>query len=273
MKKACIILPAAGLAAAACAVFLTAPGRASKEKKAPFWGRNIAHRGMHTADKRVPENSLAAFEDAVSRGYGIELDVHLSADGEVVVIHDDTVDRVCQSEGRVNQMHSTELKKLRLYDTDQTVPLLSEVLGLVAGRCPIVLEIKHGNRRSQLCARVLEQLREYTGDVCVESFDPLILRWFKKNAPDILRGQLACNPADFGEDTSKIQAFALGNLLTNFISRPQFIAYKIGRKPAMVKLCEALGAMKVAWTATESAAEAVSDMVIFEHYRPTATFK
>lgn len=266
-----IALPLTGLAAAA--VYMTAPGRATKEQKAPFVGRNFAHRGLYSDDQSIPENSLTAFDMAAQEGYGIELDVHISADDRIVVFHDDTLERVCSEDGRVEDWFWKELKSLYLYDSDEHMPLLSDVLNIIDGRCPIILELKPDKRRNELCERTLEFLRSYKGEVCIESFDPFIVRWFRKNAPDILRGQLSQPPKEFKGETSRCKAFLLGNLLTNFLARPQFVAYKIGRKPLTVRLCQMMGAIKTGWTAHDPIEEKKCDMVIFEHYRPCQRFR
>ena len=277
MKK-CVktVLGAAafGTLAAGTAMFLIAPGKAAPEKKAPFEGRNFAHRGLHSPDGAVPENSLPAFRRAVDAGYGIELDVHLSRDGRLVVFHDDTLERMCACRGRVEDKNWRELRSLTLGATQEHMPLLCEVLAAVDGRVPIILEIKRGGRRAELCERTYEQLMGYHGDVCIESFDPLIVRWWRKNAPDMLRGQLSCTCGRFGPQTGRVQAFALSRLLTNFLCRPQFIAYGIcERKPLTVRICEALGAMRVAWTSRGWGNEEKNDTVIFEYYRPRIRFR
>ena len=107
---------ALGIAAAVTApLFLLAPGASSKRQRAPFWGVNFAHRGLHTRDKSVPENSMEAFRLAAEAGYGIELDVQLSKDGQVVVFHDDTLSRVCGVDGRVDEKTYEELRQLSLF--------------------------------------------------------------------------------------------------------------------------------------------------------------
>lgn len=115
-------------------------------------------------------------------------------------------------------------------------------------------------------------LRQYTGDYCIESFNPFIVRWFRLNAPEVVRGQLANPPKDYNGEVSPVSAFLLGNVLLNFLARPQFIAYKIAPKPFSVKVCEALGAMKVCWTSHEWANERGNDTVIFEFYKPGLKF-
>lgn len=269
-------LPIAGavLAAAGLTLFAAAPEPADYEKKAPFLGRNIAHRGLHRKDRSVPENSLAAFRSAVDRGYGVEFDVHLTADGRLVVFHDDELSRMCGVEGRIEDFTLAQLRKLRLAGTQEGIPLLSEVLAVVDGKTPIILELKRGHDNRQLCERVRELLLCYRGSVCIESFDPFIVGWWRKNAPEVLRGQLSCTAKDFGSSTSRLRAFILSRLLTNFISRPNFIAYGIcPRKPLTVRLCEKLGAMKVAWTSRDWLNEDGNDSVIFEFYRPRTKFR
>ena len=269
------LLPAAGAAALGlgAAAWLIAPGRASKRAKAPFTGRNYAHRGLHKVDKTVPENSLTAFRLAVENGYGMELDVQLSSDDEVVVFHDDTLDRVCGVEGEVDDRSWDELKKLPLCGTDERMPLFSEVLNAVGGRTPIIIELKARRKNRLLCEKTLALIDRYGGPVCVESFDPYIVRWFRFHAPDILRGQLSSQYEDLEPDVGRFRAFCRSHLLTNFLSRPQFIAYRIGKKPLTVRLCEAMGAMRVLWTSHDWKSESEADAVIFEFYRPRRKFK
>ncbi len=279
-KKSCAVLkyalPALGAAAAAAGVtaFLVAPGKASGEKKAPFFGANIAHRGLHRADRSVPENSLAAFRDAAENGYAIELDVHLTADDRVVVFHDDSLRRVCGVEQDVEALTWRELRDVRLDGTGEHIPLLSDVLAEVRGRVPIVVELKTSPRRRELCERTWELLRAYNGDYCIESFDPRIVRWWRLNAPGVLRGQLSCTREQFGESATPVQAFFLSRLLCNFLGRPQFIAYGLdGRKPLLVRLVEKMGAMRFCWTSHDWKNEVSNDAVIFEFYRPRQRFK
>ena len=269
-------LPAAGavLALAGLTAFAVAPGKATAAQKAPFVGRNFAHRGLHKTDKSVPENSLAAFRRAVERGYGIELDVHLTADDRLVVFHDDDLRRMCGVDGKLDTLRYPQIQDLRLGGTEERIPLLSQVLSVVDGRVPIILELKRGSCNRELCAQVYDMLRLYKGDVCIESFDPGIVRWWRKNAPEVLRGQLSCTVKKFGRSTGPVSAFFLSRLLTNFLGRPQFIAYGICRtKPLTVRLCEKMGAMKVAWTSRSYVNEKRNDAVIFEFYRPRARYQ
>lgn len=276
---AAIILWVVGVVLALLWIFLR-PGRFAQAQKAPFYGVNHAHRGLHTRDKSVPENSLAAFRAAVAAGYGMELDIQLSSDGAVVVFHDSTLDRVCGVHGRVDAFTLAQLREMRLCGTQEGIPLLTEVFSVVQGRTPIIIELKRGPHNDELCRKGLALMRDYTrrwnGPFCVESFDPGIVRWFKKHAPDILRGQLTDAPRNFTDETPFVR-FALGNLLTNVAARPQFIAYGPGKKPPLARLAEAMGAIRVCWTVRPEddirAKEAENDAVIFEYYTPAVKFK
>lgn len=271
--KAALGIGAVGAAAVGVAAYLAAPAKANDEQKRAFIGRNFAHRGLYREDQQIPENSLTAFDLAAAEGYGIELDVHITADDRLVVFHDDTLERMTDEEGVVEELLWRELRELCLGDSSERMPLFSEVLNIIDGRVPIILELKPDSRRGELCERVLEFIRTYNGEICIESFDPFIVGWFRKHAPDILRGQLSQPPKDFSDDISPIKAFLLGNVFTNFIARPHFLAYKIGKKPFGAKLCELMGAIRVGWTAHEPSAEEYEDAVIFEYYRPSQRFK
>ena len=257
---------AAGTAASA-AVVLAAPGKKAGERFAPFADRNVAHRGLYAKDQAVPENSLTAFELAAESGYGIELDVQLSRDGRVVVFHDDDLKRVCDVDAPVDALTFQELRALGLCGTDEKIPLFAEVLALVGGRVPLIVELKSGRNNRLLCEKTLALLANYRGEYCVESFDPFIMGWFRRHAPQLVRGQLAC-PADAYARGSAPLRFALSRCLLNVVSRPQFIAYQVGPQPRTVKLAERLGAKKVCWTSHDPENERIYDTVIFEHYRP-----
>lgn len=264
-----------GLAAAAVPLFMLAPGRASRQQKAPFLGRNFAHRGLHTPDKSVPENSAEAFRLAAESGYGVELDVQLSKDGQVVVFHDDTLDRVCGIHGRVDDYDYSELARMKLCGSEWGIPLFADVLGVVNGRAPIICELKTGPRNEELCRKTYKLISSYRGDVCIESFDPRIVAWFRFHGKDLVRGQLAMLPSQYPDDVTggKPFAFLAGHTLLNFLGRPQFIAYEIGAQPLSVRLAQLLGAMKVVWTSHDAMNEQGKDVVIFEYYKPRRVFK
>ena len=256
-------------ACAALPVWATAPGRLSPRQRAAFRGVSFAHRGLHSPDRSVPENSLPAFRQAAREGYGIELDVQLSKDGEVVVFHDDTLDRVCGVRARVDELTFRELSALRLCGTEERIPLFRDVLSSIDGCEALLVELKTGPRNRLLCEKVKALLDGYRGSVCIESFNPLIVAWFRFHAPGLLRGQLATAAKDYTDDgRSAATAFVLHNTLLNFLARPQFIAYRVGKRPPLVRLCIRLGALNYGWTSHDPRDAEGRDGVIFEFYRP-----
>jgi len=239
--------------------------------KAPRWLRErpIAHRGLH--DDLRPENSLAAFEAAATAGYPIELDVHLSADGHVVVFHDVTLDRLTGGPGAVADTPLAELLLRRLLSSDQTIPSLDQVLALVAGRVPVLVELKPPPRVGPLEHAVCEVLGRHPGDYAVQSFDPYSMLWMRRHAPHLPRGMLAADMRD--EDLPLHHATALRNLLLAPRVRPDFIAYELWSLPYWApRAWQRLGRPLVAWTVRDEGglarARALADNVIFEYVRP-----
>jgi len=186
---------------------------------------DYAHRGLHNNQEAYPENSMAAFKRAVDHGYGIELDVHLTKDKELVVFHDDTLKRMCNIDKEVCTCSAEELTALSLLNTTETIPLFKDVLRLVNGKVPLIVEVKvdHDNF-NELCAAVNDMLRSYTGDYCIESFHPLAVLWYKKNNSEVIRGQLSCGFKKKDEKRSPLYTF-LAYLGMNFLTKPDFIAY------------------------------------------------
>ena len=271
-EKLLLAAGAAVLGTAAATVFLAAPGRASAAQRAPFLGQNLAHRGLHNAEKRVPENSLAAFRAAAQAGYGVELDVRLSKDGQVVVSHDDALARMTYTYRNVADCDYAEIRELRLLGTEEYVPLFTEVLDiLVPAEVPVVVEVKACKNWKELCEKTLEILDGYEGKFCVESFDPRIVAWFRFNVTDILRGQLTAPSCEL--KGNRFLAWMSSRCLMNFMGRPHFIAHYIAPKAWTVRLAERLGAMRVAWTAKNRDSEAHHDAVIFEGFTPPARYK
>ena len=253
-------------------VVLVMPSRKLREQRDLFFHVNFAHRGLHSRDKSIPENSLSAFKAAVEAGYGIELDLQFSKDEQIVVFHDDTLNRVCGVDGRVDAYTLSELREMHLCGTDERIPLFSEVLELVGGKVPLLVEFKNGPKNDLLCEKTLPMLRAYKGDFCIESFTPFIVKWFKKNAPDILRGQLSAPAKEFKGELQPFAAFMLSHCYTNVLCRPHFISYHKEKNYLSVRLADRLGAMRFVWTVRPSddirALERKNDAVIFEFYTP-----
>ncbi len=270
LLAAATVLAAGSLSAL---TFMVAPKKPEEELKKNFYGRNIAHRGLHKRSQTIPENSIASFKAASRIGYGVELDVQLTKDGQVVVFHDDDLQRMCGVNKDIQDFTYLELQEFRLHGTENRIPLLTEALRAIGKQRPVIVELKKSRKTKELAAKTYKIITEEGATACVESFDPRAMRWFKRNAPHVLRGQLAMPMKDYPKTQGKLQSFMLSNVMFNFLSRPHFIAYKIGKKPLPVRLSELMGAMKVAWTSREWKHEARNDMVIFEYYRPVVKYK
>lgn len=254
-------------------IFLAAPSGRRKKTAEFFASQNkYAHRGLH--GEGVPENSLAAFELACRAGYGIELDVHVTADGELAVFHDDTLSRVCGVEGKTESKTLAELKALRLCGTEECIPSFREVLDLVAGRVPLVVEIKGSKiNDATVCRLTAEMLDTYGGKYCIEAFNPVYVRWWKKNRKHIVRGQLGCKMTKKSSGMGEPVNFVLTNMLLGFLARPDFVAYDINeRKNLSFRFIRALGAYPVAWTIRtqeeQETAKKGFKAIIFENIRP-----
>lgn len=189
-----------------------------------FTGWDYAHRGLWNAD--LPENSMAAFRNAVENGFGMEMDVHLTKDDQLVVFHDDSLKRMCGVERPISSCTLAELQSLRLNGTEEHIPTFDEFLSMVDGRVPLIVELKSDARIEDLCRLAYARLERYTGVYCVESFHPGAARWFRKNAPQVIRGQLACGL--YGSDPRKRTWLdrCMASLIQNALSRPDFIAYE-----------------------------------------------
>ncbi len=265
------------LAALFCILLLfIAPKRATRVQMAPFFHHNLAHRGLFDNKTARPENSMAAFRYAVEKGYGAELDVQLSRDGQVVVFHDDTLDRVCGVSGRVDAYPLAELQTFPLCGTDERIPLFTDVLAVFENKAPLIVELKSTPDYENLCQKTLDILRAYRGAYCIESFDPRIVLWFRRHAPGIMRGQLSESYRGWRQYNPAPRSYCLSRVLTNVATRPQFVAFGIPASNVCVRLYRRLGGMLVAWTCRPSNDQAQVrrdyDCIIFEGYEPEETY-
>lgn len=237
-------------------------------------GWAYAHRGLH--GDGVPENSMEAFRRALEAGYGVELDVHLLADGNLAVMHDSVLQRTTGSEGRIEDLTTELLQNYTLEGTNETIPAFSQVLELFSGKTPLIIELKCvDNNFAALCQKTCQMLDAYNGPYCMESFDPRCIRWLRKNRPDIIRGQLTENY--FKSASSKLPwvlKFVLSQQLLNFTTLPDFVAYRFSdRKCISNFLTEKLwGAQSVTWTLNSreefDAAVRENRIPIFEGFLP-----
>lgn len=236
MLKAIFIVISAILLLIAVYLFvLLRPGK--RRKLDLFFLTKYAHRGLHDSDK--PENSISAFKAAVDNGYGIELDLQLSSDGDVMVFHDYSLERMTGMKNKLSELTSVELRKLKLGGSNERIPYLREVLETVDGKVPILIEMKGESFSAAVCEKANEILKNYDGGYVIESFNPILVRWYKENRPDIIRGLLIT-------DIVKTNGFSILNVLLsamalNCLSKPDFIAYDITkRRTVPIFLCTRL---------------------------------
>jgi glycerophosphoryl diester phosphodiesterase len=231
----------------------------------------IAHRGLWSPDG-PPENSLGAFQAASAAGYGIELDVQLSADGEAMVFHDETLKRMTGAEGRVRDRTSAELAELRLKGTDEKIPTLLETLALVGHRAMVHVELKTPyGEVGPLERRVHEVIADHHGPLCVIGFNPYSHAWFAERYPGVLRG-LDSYSYDKAPHMTEAQRRAFARLEHVEIARPHFLALGLDMLPSdrAAEFREA-GMPVVAWTVRNpdqwAAVREGCDNLIFEGFR------
>lgn len=194
----------------------------------------IAHCGLH--DENVPENSLLAFQKAIDNNYAIELDVRPLSDGTIVVFHDETLGRLTGRDGFISNYTYDDIKDLKLLKTNEHIPTLEEVLELVNGQTPLLIEIKNTGKVG-FEKNVWKLLSKYKGEYAVQSFNPYSLEWFKIHAPHVKRGQLSClfkkgSEEAVSADLGFFKRLTLRRMLLNDkVSEPHFISYKACQLP------------------------------------------
>jgi glycerophosphoryl diester phosphodiesterase len=242
-------------------------------RKTWLFSTPIAHRGLHTNE--LPENSIGAFLNGASQGFPIELDVRLSDDGEVMVIHDDKLSRMSGNDGYVASQAASDLKKIKLKnilgeDTEYYIPTLSEVFEAIGGKTPILIETKTSQTNcGALESKVLEIIRSYKGEVAVQSFSPYSLEYFKTNAFEIPRGQLSKFFQKSDLD-GLLKRTLLKKLRMNHVSKPDFNSYEFENLPNKWVLKTKLPVL--AWTIRSNtdleSVKQYCDNIIFENFLP-----
>ncbi len=258
------------LALAALYIYMICPRIINRPDIRKLMNIHYAHRGLHDNRTSAPENSLKSFELAVEAGYGIEMDVQLSKDNIPVVFHDKTLKRMCGKEGYVWDYTLEELKKLTLKDSGERIPTFEEVLKLIDGKVPLIIEYKMDRPTIKVCELGDKLLSDYKGVYCIESFHPKAVRWYRKHRPEIVRGQLSM---DFSKDEKYNAPYfvVMTYLLSDFITRPDFIAYHhVDEHILSRRLCKKLGGLAVAYTIkSQEAYEKVKDkfdLFIFDSF-------
>ena len=230
-------------------LFLIAPRMWRRADRTPFLGYHYAHRGLFDNLSNAPENSLAAFQKAVDAGYGIELDLQLSKDNELVIFHDASLKRMCDVEGKVWDYTLEELQQMKLANSDQTIPTFRDFLKLVDGKVPFILEFKLDRVQTKVCELANEMLKDYRGIYCIESFHPLALLWYRRHRPDVLRGQLSEELFRDKKYKGKLIYIGASFLLFNVAGRPDFIAYNhLHANNISRRICRLMGALSVTYT-------------------------
>ncbi len=249
------------------------------ELPAAFLQRPLTHRGMHNETAGILENSRQSFRDAIDHGFGIELDLQLSKDGEAMVFHDYNLKRLTPETGLVRQRTAEELRQVPLTSGDETIPDFAEILDLIGGRVPLLVELKDqdgifGPDVGPLEKRTAELLDDYNGEVAVMSFNPYAVIAMRKYAPDIARGLTTDAFKITGWPTTpRARARQLRKIPDYDRAGARFISHN--RKyldTAPVARIKERGDPVLTWTVRspkqEAAARRIADNITFEGYIP-----
>lgn len=228
----------------------------------------IAHRGLH--GKNVPENSLLAFSKAIEKGYAIEFDVQMLADGTLVLFNDESLARMTGNDGYLKYLHKEDLKALTLKGTKEHIPTLEQALELVDGKVPLLIEIKNPYKVGKIEQAVIDVLKKYKGEFAVQSFNPYSVGYFKKHAPNFVRGQLSSYFK--GERLNFFKKLVLRRMsLNKKVSEPHFINYEESALPnRYVKKYKNLPLLAHVVKSKEEYLKVVKycDNIVFENFDP-----
>ena len=252
-------------------LFLISPRMFSKPDMSAFENVAFAHRGFFDNQNGIPENSLLSFENAIINNVGIELDIQLSSDGIPMVFHDADLERMCGVKGKVWEYTAAELQTMSLSGTEHTIPTLAQTLAVIDGRVPIIVEHKMDRIDTAVCEKSYALLKDYTGAWCMKSFDPRAVMWYKSNAPQVIRGQLAQEYWKEEKFAGSPLYTALSFLVSNVITRPDFISYKYTDADNIsLNLCRLMGAKTACWTLKSAddynSVKSEFDMYIFDSF-------
>lgn len=232
----------------------------------------FAHRGLHDGRKAL-ENSLTAFDRAIERGYGIELDVRMTRDGNVIVFHDAELGRMTGSRGQLKSMSSQQLCGIRLRGSKDTLQTLDDVLRHIHGRAPVLIEVKATeNKYLPACFAVRRALEGYRGEAAVMSFHPGVPGWFAEHAPKVVRGLVMTEKEGRAFSPYGVRRWLRRQLLV-WKAKPHFLAFDIRRLPSpFTEAARQHGLKVLTWTVRGFAAHALAarcaDQVIFEEELP-----
>lgn len=250
------------------------PRMMGKPDTTPFMNWLYAHRGLHDNNTDAPENSMKAFQKAVDGGYGIEMDIQLTKDMVPVVFHDFDLKRICGAEGMVCDYTYEELQQFKLCNSEERIPRFADVLALVNGKVPLIVEFKNEQTDMLLCSIADALLKEYKGVYCMESFNPLCVYWYRKHRKEVVRGQLSEAFCKGEGDRKSLLYFAMQHLLFNFLAKPDFVAYNHHHASILSRqIChKCFGNLAVAWTIRSQEelerAKRDFDLYIFDSFIP-----
>ena len=252
---------------------LSTQGRTGHPGLEALQGWNYAHRGLH--DENLPENSMGAFRAALEHGYGIELDIHLMKDGNLAVIHDRSLKRTAGVDVEITDLTAADLENYRLGNTDEKIPLFSQVLELYAGQAPLIIELKEDGNSKALVDAAVKAMEGYDGPYCMESFHPKCVHDLKKHHPKIIRGQLVMDYfKEVDNPLPKIAKWIITNQVENFLTKPDFISYRFSdRKNFSTILTQKFWKLQgVTWTLKSQKelkkAQSEGWLPIFEGFKP-----
>jgi glycerophosphoryl diester phosphodiesterase len=249
---------------------------------ASLTARPTAHRGLHDRAKGVIENSFSAAKAAIAGGYAIECDVQLSSDGELVVFHDDSLERLTEATGLVSDLSTRDLTAIRLRDSADAIPTLSDFLSLIDGHTPLVVELKStfdGDLRA--ARRAAELLAPYAGPVVIESFDPAFIACLRKEGDALgvahiplgIVGEAAYDSPEWAA-LSPAQRAEMTHFLHYPRTRPDFLSWNVSDFPNAIPLLlrEGLRLPVTVWTVRSreqaTRASAWADQIVFEGFSP-----
>ena len=225
----------------------------------------IAHRGLW--GENIVENSLSAYQNAVEKGYPIEIDLYSSSDGVLFSFHDQDLKRMTGAKGNIYDKTAKELKSLKLVGCDQSIPTFDEVLHLVNGKVPLLIELKD-QPNGDYVDKVVARLKNYKGEFAIQSFNPLFIKKVKKLAPEFIRGVLGTKT--HGSGLPLLKRFIIKNMTFNFLIKPDFISYSFEDLP--LKKCKVKKLPIITWTITNEKdyqkAKPFVKNIIFENFIP-----
>lgn len=185
----------------------------------------FAHRGLH--NHVFPENTMAAFLNAVIHNFNIELDIRMTKDNQIIVFHDSTLERLCGRYIKIEETNYEDIKQFTILNTKETIPLLRDVLDKLPDSIHYLIELKPSNKYRKFTTEFVKLMSEYDRTYAIHSFDFRVVNEFRKQAPEIIRGQIASTFSNENHVSNKI----LKHLLSNFITKPDFINYNFGDLP------------------------------------------